>query len=112
MNLSRDCRQDERRAGVHRHVGHDGDGPGGTLHGDGRGVGPDWTLPDHLGQLVGSQGRQRLLGVELPGAHSLQAADGTLLSVPVAATAGVPAVFTDGQGTLMAQSLVYYFNLF
>ena len=62
-------------------------------------MGPDWTLPDDLGQLVGSQGRQRLLGVELPGSHSLQAADGALLSVPVAASASLPAVCTDGQGT-------------
>ena len=75
-------------------------------------MGSDRALRDDLRQLVGSQGRQRVLGVELPGSYSLQAAEGTVLSVPVAPTAGLAAQCSAGQGQLMtASSLLFTFTL-
>ena len=43
---------------------HDDHGP---LHGHGRGVGPHGPLRGHLRLLVGTQGGQRLLALDLPG---------------------------------------------
>ena len=61
-------------------------------------MGPVGPLRDDRRQLLGPQGGQRLLDLELPGPRALQAVDGPVLPAALAAATALPARTEGAQG--------------